>query len=159
MTVMSVPKYPCQGIIYLPLSLDSHVQTDKGVLRVYIKLSFLLHVCALAVFDIIMTTYSCLRTVSKLLHAFTYPWPHPRTLHRLHLHNCFPVFKVSPVISHLSCTFSKAYDPCECLSIDKTMIKSKGHAKSKVCMPKNKSSMSSRYTVHPVPVVAPYVTS
>ena len=74
MTVMSVSKYPCQGIIHLPLSLDSHVQTDKGgVLRVYIKLSFLIHVCALAVFDIIMTTYSCLWTVSKLLRAFTYP--------------------------------------------------------------------------------------
>ena len=68
-------------------------------------------------------------------------------------------FKVRLVISHLSSTFSKAYDPCQCLLIDKTMIKSKGHAKSKVYMPKNQSSMASRCTVHPIPVVAPYVAS
>ena len=45
-------------------------------------------------------------------------------------------FKVRPVISHLSCSFSQAYDPGKCLSIDETMIKSKGRAKGKVCMPK-----------------------
>ena len=74
MTVMSVPKYPCQGIIYLSLSLDSHVQTDKGgATCVHQIIFFLLHVCALTVFYIIMTTYSCLWTVSKLLRAFTYP--------------------------------------------------------------------------------------
>ena len=38
-------------------------------------------------------------------------------------------FKVRPVISHLSCSFSQAYDPGQCLSIDETMIKSKGCAK------------------------------
>ena len=35
----------------------------------------------------------------------------------------------------------KAYDPCQYLLIDETMIKSKGRTKSKVCMPKNQSSM------------------
>ena len=45
-------------------------------------------------------------------------------------------FKVRPVISHLSCSFSQAYDPGQCLSIDETMIKSKRRAKGKVCMPK-----------------------
>ena len=45
-------------------------------------------------------------------------------------------FKVRPVISQLSCSFSQAYDPGQCLSIDETMIKSKGRAKGKVCMPK-----------------------
>ena len=29
MTFMSMPKYPCQGIVHLPLSLD--IQTIKGV--------------------------------------------------------------------------------------------------------------------------------
>ena len=44
--------------------------------------------------------------------------------------------KVGPVISYLSCSFSQAYDPGQCLSIDETMIKSKGRAKGKVCTPK-----------------------
>ena len=35
-------------------------------------------------------------------------------------------FKVRPVISHLSCSFSQTYDPGQCLSIDETVIKSKG---------------------------------
>ena len=46
-------------------------------------------------------------------------------------------FKVRPVISHLSCSFSQAYDPGQCLSIDETMIKSKGRAKGKVTCLKN----------------------
>ena len=48
-------------------------------------------------------------------------------------------FKVRPVISQLSSSFSQAYNPGQCLSIDKTMIKSKGRAKGKVCMAKKNS--------------------
>ena len=60
------------------------------------------------------------------------------------------------MISHLYCTFSQAYDPGQyLLSIDETMIKSKGRAIGKVCMSKNQvKHMALRCTVttvYPVP--------
>ena len=46
------------------------------------------------------------------------------------------------MISHRPCSFFHAYDPGQCLSIDDTMIKSKGHAKGMQSVHAQKTSQA-----------------